>query len=127
MSEYEVVSSDTVDAPDWDFATTNELDAHACQAIVDTTARLASLFESPERPAGTAPHQVVQLPCPNGTNINVQLQYVGMLAQHARENGVVIREVAFRVDYSEMRGELALALARAVDLEVADAETADKH
>lgn len=127
MSEYQVVSSDSLDAPDWDFATVDDLDAHARQAITDAIARLSSLFESPERPTGTAPHQVVQLPCPNGTNINSQLQYVGLLAGHARANGIVIREVAFRVDYAEMRGELALAIARAVDLEVADAETADKH
>jgi len=116
------VSSTEVPPPDWYFATDDELQAHAVAVTDDNLQQLASLAEDSTRPPGTAPHTVVTLPGHLGGNITKQVQYLGYIAERALEHGLTIRGIDSHYDADTKTSSVLAVLARAVDIEIAQAE-----
>lgn len=98
-------------APDWFFDTDDQLQAHAAELAEDAQRRLAALNDSHERPAGTLPHTVIQLPCHDPDDYRQQLKYLGYFGDACQRNKLMVRGV----DVSAEEGVFSVFLCQADD------------
>lgn len=115
----------TENTPDWDFDTNEDLRSHAFDLVASFAARMLEMEVDPDRPAGTAAHAHLAVPCPDENNVTRQAIYVGYCAEACKDNGMVVRSFTCSEEGGVAHASLLICSATALAVAWAEQQAED--